>query len=384
MSASLPLIVRSTAIRLGGLELGLHTFAARQPLAGPSAWFDAYREVAGVLQAAGHVPLHEKTFGSLAAADDAADARARAFGGPATTGTWIEGRPCIGGELAGFQVWSASLAHGRLQPITGPGGTTGTLIESGPVRLLFLSAVTGADDSGRLPDGVAAQGRAMFDRADAMVREQGFTFRNVARTWLFLPRLLDWYGELNRVRNRFFDEAGLRGAGALYLPASTGIQGRHPSGAECFLDLVAVAGLPGGLSPMGTRRQNEAPRYGSSFSRGMHLGSAGSELMLVSGTASINMEGRTVYHGDAQCQIVETYADVAAVLDTRSARFPDVAAAIRYFKDQRTWETHCELQNAGLLPSLPSIDVLADVCRDELLFEMEVTAVRGSECPAWG
>ena len=43
---------------------------------------------------------------------------------------------------------------------------------------------------------------------------------------------------------------------------------------------------------------NEAYDYGSSFSRGMHIDLEGLTVVLISGTASIDEEGRTVHVGD--------------------------------------------------------------------------------------
>jgi len=179
------------------------------------------------------------------------------------------------------------------------------------------------------------------------------------------------------VRGACFRDLGLLGGDAPYLPASTGIQGRHPSGAECALDVLAIKGARGEawLTPLRSRRQDAALHYGSAFSRGMRVGPGPHPLLLVSGTASIAPSGATIYVGDHQGQVVETYLDAAAVLEAGGASLADVAAAIRYHKDPACWQTHQELERAGLLPDLPAIDVFADVCRDDLLFEMEATGV---------
>lgn len=389
MTPSSSLTVSAVPARLFGARLTLHTFAAQAPVDGLPALDAVYREVASALHAQGHVVLHEKAFGDLALAEPAVRARTAAFaafGHPTLPPlTYVEGRPCVGGGFAGLQVWSVESAgdvrvevvHAQA-PAQAP--AVGSRLTTPLGCALFLNAVMAPSPEGGTPRERAADYRALFEHADALLVVNGFTFRHVARTWLFVDHLLDDYDDLNRARTAFFQSRGLLGSdGGTFLPASTGIQGRHPAGAACVLDALALRPADPGTVSMAsirTSRQNAALNYGSAFSRGMSLGTAEGAPLLVSGTASIDPSGRTVYVGDVQGQIVETYLDVAAVLRSEGAGLRGVANAIRYHKDGACWAMHRELTAAGLLPVLPALDVFADVCRPELLFEMEVTAVR--------
>jgi len=260
------------------------------------------------------------------------------------------------------------------------GTVVGTRVDTTSGRLLFLPAILGRTPGRPPPEDVASECRAMFDSAQVLLANEGFTFRDVARTWIFVARLLEWYDDLNAVRSAFFHEHGLLPQGPnAFLPASTGIQGRHASGAECVLDVFAVSCTEGTepiLRPIRSQRQDSAFHYGSAFSRGMRVGSNSSALQLVSGTASIGLDGRTRYVDDARGQISETYLNVAAVMHAEDAGMNDVANVIRYHKDASVFQVHREMVDLGLLPDLPAIDVLADVCRHDLLFEMEATAIR--------
>src|ERR1051326_5066388 len=52
---------------------------------------------------------------------------------------------------------------------------------------------------------------------------------------------------------------------------------------------------------------NEAYDYGSAFSRGMRIDLGKFVILLISGTASIDDEGRTLYAGDLRKQVRRTF-----------------------------------------------------------------------------
>ena len=144
------------------------------------------------------------------------------------------------------------------------------------------------------------------------------------------------------------------------------------------MDVLAVAPANGGrtgITPMHSSRQNDAYEYGSSFSRGMRVALGGSPTLYMSGTASISPEGETVYHGDGQGQILETLLDVHALLGSEAARLRDVCQATVYCKSLEDYRAFQEILELTNLEHVPFVCVEADVCRDELLFEMDAVAV---------
>ena len=127
---------------------------------------------------------------------------------------------------------------------------------------------------------------------------------------------------------------------------------------------------------MVSSHQCEAGAYGSSFSRGKKVRPAVDlELLYVSGTASIDLQGQTVHLGDPSGQILETLAAVHNLLSASGAGLDDIVSSALFFKNEpayRAWQT---LAGQGQIPSFPGIALYEDVCRDELLFELEPTAV---------
>ena len=136
-------------------------------------------------------------------------------------------------------------------------------------------------------------------------------------------------------------------------------------------------GLKDDIEPMRNTEQNEAYEYGSSFCRGMAVGHDGPPALYVSGTASINTRGQTVYHGDHQGQVAETLLDIHALLETCGAGFRDVCQATAYCKGEHDYDQFRRFLRFMDWTDMPVIPVYADVCRDELLFEMDAIGIGG-------
>jgi len=289
---------------------------------------------------------------------------------PATPLTCVANRSCLGGLCAGIQLlaWETG-GMGRVRSLAGDEGG-GRLLDLGRSRALFLADLA--------PDPSAADPlRGLFDRASALLGRRAMTFRDVGRTWLYVGDLLPVYDHLNRVRDAVFVEQGLGEPGAFVRPpASTGIQGFHPDGAPCFAELIAVRDMTGRdcFEPLVPELQCEALDYGSSFSRGGLLRLGASTLATVSGTASIGADGQSLHDGDPVAQIRETLHNVESLL--AACALPPRAHGLwtLYFKDVATFQAWRALVDGGEVEDIEGACVIADVCRPELLFELEVTA----------
>ncbi|MHC4606044.1 MAG: RidA family protein [Planctomycetota bacterium] len=292
--------------------------------------------------------------------------------------TFIEGTPCIGGCLAGLQITGIvpRAKDVACRTLYAEGTPVGRSVAANGTSMLFLSGVSGLD--GRRSSGAPEQAGRMFRAAREMVEAEGYSVTDIARTWIYLPRILEWYGEFNRVRAECFQEFGLiEGKRVRYLPASTGIQGRRAPDEECFMD-VLVVGSADATRPMKNPRQNEAFEYGSFFSRGSVVPLPGPATLYLSGTASIDTAGRTVCVGDARAQVRYTLKNVASLLGTEGAGLGTICQATAFCKDAESWKAFAEERAAQGLEGLPVVSVFADVCRDDLLFEMEAVAVAGT------
>jgi hypothetical protein len=153
----------------------------------------------------------------------------------------------------------------------------------------------------------------------------------------------------------------------------------NPLGAAILCSALAVR--PKGdnirLQEVESPVQCPAPDYRSSFSRAVEIAAPGSRSLHVSGTASIGRDGLTAHIGDVDRQIELTLEAVRRLLLCRRMDWPDVNRAVAYFADLRDLPrlTRC-LESQGI-SDLPLAIARADICRDDLLFEMEIEAATG-------
>jgi enamine deaminase RidA (YjgF/YER057c/UK114 family) len=277
------------------------------------------------------------------------------------------------GDIAGIQV-HALCSQAAPQPLRLQDRACGRVVGLGGRQYVTLSGLA-APEAGSAPQ----QARAVFEKAESALRQIGAGMQSVARTWLWLDRILDWYGDFNRVRNRFFSERGILNGNPASdrPPASTGIgvrlAGRRPS---CGLDLVAVVGERDSIRHYRAGGHQQSPcEYGSAFSRAARAVMPAGETVFVSGTAAIDAQGRTEYIGDARRQIEATIAHVRAVLRDMNCTDDDVVQAIVY---SRTPEVEKVFRSEWKRLTWPCVLAIGDICRDDLLFEVEATACPGA------
>jgi enamine deaminase RidA (YjgF/YER057c/UK114 family) len=97
---------------------------------------------------------------------------------------------------------------------------------------------------------------------------------------------------------------------------------------------------------------------------------------MISGTASIGVNGKTAHVGDIEAQIALTMDVVKAILESRGFSWSDAYRSIAYVKrsaDAPFFEAYFREKD---LPDLCHVCTEADVCREDLLFELEIEAVR--------
>lgn len=309
-------------------------------------------------------------FGPVAAREEGIKAMRRYLGAIDWPVTWVEGAPVDGTVIAGVQAWAVEGVHPELQRVVVGGRVVASVYEDGAARHCLLGGL-GPTDPRATP---ATQANQTFENLEKALETAGFNIADLARTWFYNDDILAWYGDFNSVRTTYYSRRPFRTGS---VPASTAVSGRSPYGAA--LSLAAWAVIP--LDPNATVQeiasplQCPAPKYGSSFARAMEIVSGGSQRLLVSGTASIEPGGLTVHLGDARRQIELSMQVVEAILVSRELTFNDVTRALAYCKDPsyaplfRSW-----LATRGY-KDFPYTPVHCDICRDDLLFEVELDAV---------
>jgi enamine deaminase RidA (YjgF/YER057c/UK114 family) len=356
-----------------------HLVAAALPGFGARQVAEAiYADVASVLAHHALQPVHERVFGSVAVAPEVLEARGKAGDALCDVApTYIEGGPCTGPGLAGIELHAVRPAHpdDHVWTVRAADRSLGRAWTRGGATHLVLQGIRGSSGSPTAEVPRPEQAGLMLDRAQRLLDLTGSSYGHVVRTWIYLADILDWYADFNRVRNRAYGDLGLTG-NAPRLPASTGISGRNPAGAACVMDVRAIPNGPT-VSFLGNRHQEDAIRYGSAFSRAALWEEGTCRHLLVSGTASIDEQGRTCFPGNVAAQAHHTLENVEALLRDCSLRWDDVAASTVFLKHPQDLATYRAVAAQHGIAEVPQVVVVADVCRPDLLFEIEVTAGRG-------
>ena len=272
------------------------------------------------------------------------------------------------GLISGVQVHAVT-SSSKPEILKLDGKPCGRLVKVPGRTYATLSAI-----SGNLSDQREVQAGQMLEKAESMLKQLGGDFACVPRTWMWLGNILSWYGEFNSIRNQFFTQRGLIGKGSRQsMPASTGIGLSLLKTGQFGMDLAAVLEPANSIEFFSAGgRQQCAFEYGSAFSRASRAFSPAGQTVFVSGTASIDAKGATTHIGDAAGQIESTIENVSVILRNMNCGDGDVVQAIAYSKTQ---EVEAIFEQFKSRLNWPWLSVICDICRDDLLFEIEATAI---------
>jgi enamine deaminase RidA (YjgF/YER057c/UK114 family) len=311
----------------------------------------------------------QDVFGSCELYTDGMDALSRGCGAVKWPVTWIEGYGLAPKNLTGTQVYAISGLS--VQPVRLDGRIVGGVFEDDDATYCMLGDLRPTDISCPRVD----QTKATLESIEAALATIGMDFSNVVRTWFYIDEILSWYDEFNMVRNKLFEE---RGVFEGVVPASTGVGVANPAGAAVVAEVFAVKAKNShnvGISAVASPLQCPAVDYKSSFSRAVEVTLPDHRRLYISGTASIDPDGVTAHVADVEKQIALTMEIVAAILESRKMGWEDTSRAIAYFKDIENSPLLDKYCRENRLPHMPIAVAHGDICRDELLFEIEIDAV---------
>ncbi|WP_394706705.1 hypothetical protein [uncultured Draconibacterium sp.] len=228
-----------------------------------------------------------------------------------------------------------------------------------------------------------------FDELVETFEEAQFPLNSIVRQWNYLEDILGFdgeeqrYQEFNNVRSNAYGKAFEQSG----YPAATGIGMTHGG---VLIEYVAVKSKEVYTQPVDNPDQVSAHRYTEEvlvgeacnqkttpkFERARYFSYRNKKMIFISGTASIIGE-RTVGIGDAAKQTEITihnmqrlYADeVLAALPDDVAN-PKFGHARVYVKNRKDYSKICNVVKK-VYGDLPVVYILADICRDDLLVEIE-------------
>jgi enamine deaminase RidA (YjgF/YER057c/UK114 family) len=312
--------------------------------------------------------VRHEVFGAVAAQPEIISALKREFGRFDWPVMWIEGQPCIGQLISGMHIFA--VAETKVDTLDLDGLPIARIYNDGYMCHCLLGDVKPLN----LSASTTEQSRELFERLERALSNAGMSLTDVVRTWFFLDDILDWYGIFNLARNDFYRSKNLF---QNLMPASTGVGGRNPSSAAVVAGAWAVKKISNQLrvcevlSPL----QNSPVEYGSAFSRAVLMAAPDSRRLLLSGTASIGQSGQSVHQGNVREQIALTMEVVRQILYSNGFNYSNVTRATAYFKDSGGASVFKAWREEQNIEAVPLLVTQADICRDELLFEVELDAV---------
>ncbi len=316
--------------------------------------------------------------------------RAR-FGDASPVTTVVVQPPCCGAAL-GVELWA----------LGGPGVTVKRFgpqllaVESDGIRWVHCGGIRGQIGT----DGAYGESSSAFQQMQQQLAVAGVGFDQVVRTWIYVNQITagedghQRYQELNRARTDFYHyirfgaKSRIASAPDTIYPASTGI-GTH--GTHITMSCMALDSKRPDvfLMPLENPQQTAAYDYHAKyspqspkFSRAMAVVQGDFVSTLVSGTASI-VNARTRFFGDIVRQTEQTIENIERLIAPENfarhgisgtgATLRDIAKVRVYVKNQEDYEK-CREVCERRLPHVPAIYLHADICRPDLLVEIEAVS----------
>jgi enamine deaminase RidA (YjgF/YER057c/UK114 family) len=204
----------------------------------------------------------------------------------------------------------------------------------------------------------------------------------VIRIWNYLPNINtqtggdERYRHFNSARQMAFRKSGRAPMGTV--PAASALG--SPAGSPLSIYFLAARRPPKMIeNPRQTSAYHYPPKFGRHspiFSRACVWGESGGSRLFVSGTASI-VGHETIHRGDVIAQTRETMVNIGALLEQAnrlvgSSRYSLDGLKLKVYLRNPADLPDVEATLAELLQPAASIVYLqADVCREDLLVEIE-------------
>jgi len=369
------------------------TVCITNKVANPIELFEeVYNQVAIILKEYKISVFHERIFGSVKFYEDICIRRNSVINKYSLDHdmpfTYLDGSPHWGEGISGVNIHGVVLesCKDEIKSIKCEGKVCGRIWSNNNSECIMLHSIYGLKYHNEEP---YKQTLNMFEKANCILKANGFEFKNVIRTWVYLNNILNQYTKFNEARNLKFKEFKLIPNEVtdnlyeqIYIPASTGISCNNVFESSGVMDVFAVKKKDNSCISIfndAGNKQKSAYRYGSAFSRSMVIENNKSKYIYLSGTASINDKGETVFVDDIENQIEMTKSVIEALLEKESFNLSNICEGTVFLKKAKyisEYERFC--QKYGLI-KLPCVITVADVCRDDLLFEVDATFVENKE-----
>ncbi len=318
------------------------------------------------------------------------------YGDRMPTTSFIVQPPC-GGQALAIEAWALGGDGVDIQFLS-PDVVT---VAYDSLRWIYIAGISPPENT----TGAYAESEYAFARLANRLEMAGATFRDVPRVWLYQGGItasqqseageeIERYREMNRARTDFFEQQRAMGRmdvsrdGNACYPASTGI-GTIGRGLTISCLALQTERDDVRLQALENPGQTSAYDYARSFSLKSPKFSRAMAVMIgdyvttwVSGTASI-LDSQSVHLRDVEKQTEQTIDNIERLISLENfqrhglaasgAQLSDLAKVRVYVKQPQDYEK-CRAVCQRRFGDLPIIYAQADICRSELLVEIEGVA----------
>ena len=212
--------------------------------------------------------------------------------------------------------------------------------------------------------------------------EFGFTEKDLIRTWFYLDKIGLNYTEFNQNRNQCYQALGIDlSAQSDHLPSSTCV---GKNGIEDSLNVEAwfikrnnenirISRI---FNPFQKEPDGKNYMFQPAFSRAILIETHDYRELQLSGTASIGINGETLFPGDTAMQIKTTFENVSAILHQSKMDFQDFCLAYCYLKNPEDAEIFHRIIRDLKIKAPNSLLIFNDICRPDLTFEIDGIAIK--------
>ena len=217
------------------------------------------------------------------------------------------------------------------------------------------------------------QTQDLFANLSATLHNHGLTIRNnMLRTWIFVRDVDNQYKGMVDARREYFETIGLTNQ-TRYI-ASTGIEGKSVDTKTLVtLDALSVQNIKEEqiIRMMALENLSDTIVYGVTFERGFRIRYGDRSHIYISGTASIDKDGNTIYLSDVRKQTERTLDNIEALLKPQGAMMGDMKYLIVYLRNIKHWTQIQDILVSRIPDSVAIMPVEAPVCRPNWLVEIE-------------
>lgn len=223
----------------------------------------------------------------------------------------------------------------------------------------------------------------IFEQLESQLQLLDYNVKNIIRTWFYMNNINKKYSDFNIARRVFFDRGNISYSdNSNMLPSSTCIGAPIQKGEDINMNAYCIKYKSKDVSikRVYNNMQNEANgttyQFKPTFARGTAITTEDYVEVQISGTASINIHGESMHNNEAYLQIVLTLNNVFSILQQYDMNFNNFVQSTCYFNSKEYYLDFVRALDNLKIENFSFTYVIGEVCREELLFEIDGIALK--------